>query len=74
MKKDVGPALIVVAVVLIVGFIFYMYKITQPDLQAAPDPRNGPPGYAKKGGGGGSMPGVSSAPQVPGQAPGGKPK
>ena len=62
MKKDVGPALIVVGVILVIGFIWFMYKLTQPDLQAAPDPRNGPPAYAKKGG-------ASAAPQVPGAKP-----
>jgi hypothetical protein len=63
MKKNVSPLMIGVAIVILAGFCYFMYRATQPNLQGPYDPRNGPPAYAKRG----NMSGVT--PQMPGQKP-----
>lgn len=49
MRQTVGPTAIVIALIVVLGFCYFMYRRTQPDLRAAYDPRNGPPAYATRG-------------------------
>ena len=55
MKQNVGPIAIVIGVIVLIGFCYFMFKRSQPNLQADFDPRNGPPGYATKGKGAPSL-------------------
>ncbi len=69
MKQKIGPVAIVIAVIVLIGFCYFMYQKSQPVVSAPPDPRNGPPAYVKsmqQGGGGAPQGGY----QHPGQAPG----
>ncbi len=56
MQQKIGPVAIAIAVILLVGFCYVMYKRSQPSLQADYDPKSGPPDYVKnyqkKSGGG----------------------
>lgn len=63
MKTKVGPAAIVIAVVVLAGFCYFMYKQSQPKLQTTYDPQKyGPPAYVKNMKGGGPAGGGYSAP------------
>ena len=51
MKDNMKLVYVGVALVFAIGFGIFMYKRSTPDIQAAYNPKNGPPAYMQKGGG-----------------------
>lgn len=48
MKQKVGPVVIVLAVVGLIGYCYFIYQHNNPSAQSAYDPTKvGPPGYAR---------------------------
>lgn len=71
MNKNVNPVLIAVAVVALLGFCYFMYRVTQPNVSGPYDARNGPPAYVNQMKNDGN---ASTMPQAPGKAPSPSPK
>ena len=67
MKQKIGPIAVVIGVVVLIGFMYMMYKKTDDSTTNNYDPKNGPPAYINQGKGGGSGAGYYKGGETPGK-------